>query len=485
MKRIDTSTECTSAKRHHQQQPPLSTVAVTPTYSSGSTAADTTSASVSHPTQPSQAMSAPHSASFSATVLDNIDIFDLVASLLCYRGIWRGDATDDSPLHLARCCHRAYSLVMRDGPWWKQQLLFLKMKGPLITFNEWVVLSHSDDTMAVMKDSFGSRQQKIVRRLVGDEVYEREVAPKLSEERNVMEELRREKRHLATVGYPNAYHEYTVINPTGCSVYSQLTPAFFDNLVQHLPERSHHIIMNDLINVYEDDDDICRNEPFCQWLLGCWDAALLPKCAQWITRATINVDMLYGLPQPYQTACLIHALSRMSGVTQLSLLWEGEQVVTSKRGMLMSVSELTDILPKLASLHISRLPLYPDMIDSLVSSSALLHLRLSDVPVFGYYEHESMDASAFLDFEYGRVEAVQLNGLRADEQHAKRTNRRLRLALCEYWERQVLESLDDLEHLLTVSRAMRQQLQAEQDEDEDSSGGEDGEDSEADSDADA
>ena len=51
---------------------------------------------------------------------------------------------------------------------------------------EWNYLSQDHGSMvAVTVHGFGSRQQAIVRRLLGDAVYQREVAPKLREVRSV------------------------------------------------------------------------------------------------------------------------------------------------------------------------------------------------------------------------------------------------------------------------------------------------------------
>ena len=44
--------------------------------------------------------------------------------------------------------------------------------------------------------------------------------------------------------------------------------------------------------------------------------------------------------------------------------------------------QLTDVLPKLASLHIARLPLVVEFVASLMQSPALLHLQLDNTLVF-------------------------------------------------------------------------------------------------------
>ena len=125
----------------------------------------------------------------------------------------------------------------------------------------------------------------------------------------------------------NLARHHSSMRDIECNVCPLLTTAFFDGLAQHLPEQCRRYIFSDARNKEYDDpeDGAAYNEPHCQWLLGCWDAVLLPKCTRWITRASVKLHMVDGLPQPYQTACLIHALSCMSGVTQLTLLWDPER----------------------------------------------------------------------------------------------------------------------------------------------------------------
>ena len=172
-----------AAKRRPQQLPPLAT----------SSASSTDSP--------------PYPPSLSTIVLDNADLVGLVASFLRFgrkpHTVKKKDSAtfsclaespdlhdsslDNSLPRFARCCRRAHSLLMRDGPWWQQQCLCLDLHEPLIPRQEWNWSRRSFNTRkaAVPVDGFGPRQQQIVRRLLGDEVYEREVAPKLSEVLNV------------------------------------------------------------------------------------------------------------------------------------------------------------------------------------------------------------------------------------------------------------------------------------------------------------
>ena len=272
MKRLGLSSKAGSAKRRKQEQPPL----------------DTTAAS--SPCSPPP--------SFSSIVLDNPDIVGLVASFLRFGRVAcvkrrantgvvkdftvsphrRMRGVDNSLLRFALCCRRTHSIVMSDGPWWKRQWLCLDLKSPLVPLHEWSCLSRDNNTLALMVDGFGSRQQEVMRRLLGDEVYEDEVAPKLRESRSVRRA--REERGLAAAGLISTSHNYAVLDQTACNVYPRLTPPLFDSLAQRLPEPCLEEIFSepyytDYPDVYWDDDDdkeytdTVYNEPYCQWLLGC------------------------------------------------------------------------------------------------------------------------------------------------------------------------------------------------------------------------
>ena len=166
----------------------------------------------------------------------------------------------------------------------------ISLQRPLISFDKWSRVSSDNSTLAVTAAGFGARQQAIVRRLVGAEVYEREVVPKLTIQRY------NKVRVMEAVGL-TALHEYSVSEDSVSStigwsrgsvdVYPQLTPAFFDSLAQYLPEPCRRFIVDDAA-FRKHLDPVTRaaapSEPHCQWLLGCWDAVLLPKCAQWVER---------------------------------------------------------------------------------------------------------------------------------------------------------------------------------------------------------
>ena len=462
MKRLDLPTKSVPAKRHKQlEQPLLDTCAAPSTYSR------------CHPL-------------FSAVVLDNPDVLGLVASFLCFgtRSAqahpfprfthWDVHGLDNSLLRLALCSRRIHSLLMRDGPWWRQQCLFLDMHSPLVPVEKWSCLTPDNDTLALVADGFRSRQQLIVRCLLRDAVYEREVVPRLHEVRRM---TRDRERGLAAVGLVPGRNDYVDSERT-YRVYPQLTPAFLDSLARLLPKPCRRCIFSDPTykEYVEPENGTAYNEPYCQWLLGCWDAALLPKCAQWIGRASIHIDMLHGLPQPYQTACLIHALSCMSGVTQLSVLWEQrvwkEPRLLQFHPALQSVSQLTDVLPKLVSLHID-MPLFPAMVELLITvRSQLQHLRLEHTPVYGLGGHEiDLDGEVQLSCSYPHLwpSVLQLIEQRADERKAKRRNRELRLALWQCWDkslRKCVERVGGNDHLVLMAERcaeMQEQLQAEVD----------------------
>ena len=293
-----------------------------------------------------------------------------------------------------------------------------------------------------------------MRRLVGAEVYEREVVPKLGEVCCVVRRKRRSKKRAETRPKKGGSSK-----PVEQRVYVQLTRAFFEGLAQHLPEplRPH------LVTTWK--------YLFCQLTLGCWDAVLLPKCVQWIARSCITIDMAYGLHEPYQTACLFHALAQLPGVTQLSLQWrEAWKEGTMACPNLVSLTALTTALPKLVSLHISRLPLRLDMVSSLTCSSALQHLQLDstlvcglDIQVMGLQTHRRLSFT----FPSQCPTVEQLREQRANEDEARRKNRQLRQQLFAVWEKAVRkcwEAVGRPQHLsdvLKVCTEAREQLQVE------------------------
>ena len=307
--------------------------------------------SVQQATQPMSASKSP--LSFSTLVLDNSDILRVVASFLCFHfELSANPALDKSLLHFANCCRRTHSLIMRDGPWWRHQpRLLIDLKRPLVSSNSWRHLTNHSDSSAVMVAGFGTRQQRIVRRLIGDAWYDLAVAPKLT----------------------------TMLD----GMYPLFTPDFFNSLVQYLPGSTHHRLSGDCgQGCIESSRRSAHLARHCQWLQVCWDAVTVPKCTRWLTQASLCIDMELGVNQKWQTASVFYALERLPGVTQLSLLAGavgGEDIDCPPA--IMSLTDLTDLLPSLVSLHISRLPLYLSTLSSFLVSPALLHLRLEDTSI--------------------------------------------------------------------------------------------------------
>ena len=417
---------------------------------------------------PSLLSTAPASLSLLSTVvLDNTDLFGLVASCLSFSNVRSRSRRDNSLHHFAACSRRTYSLVMRDGPWWKQQHVQLRMCRALVSCDKWSRLTYDDSSRAVQVDGFGARQQEVVRRLLGAEVYEREVAPRLSEVRTVIRRTRADKQgHMAMLG-----PKRRLAKPLP-RVYAQLTPTFFDSLAQHLLESTRLPIV-----LSYNDSDQCR-----QWPHGCWDAVLLPKSAQWVGCASIDIDMFPTIRKPNQTACFFHALDRIPGVTQLTVRWQQTLIPgIMECPSLTSLSALTTALPKLASLHISRLPLQHEMVSSLTRSSALQHLKLEGTAVYGLDRLPSglqMQRALHFDFPRQRPSVEQLRQQTADEDGARCRNHRLRQKLCAVWEaavRDCLHELGDVQHLseaLERCADVRKQVQAEAAEAAGTSGGE-------------
>ena len=134
--------------------------------------------------------------------------------------------------------------------------------------------------------------------------------------------------------------------------------------------------------------------------------------------------MDYKLPRPYQTACLTHALSRLPGVTCLSLL--GDQGASSCQA---PVTHRTDVLSSLTSPHVSYISLDDSLLEALMRSTALQQLRLDCTPPYGRWEMDDWEAEG-LRFSYPQPwPAVPLlSGQRVDEATARRANHELRLA---------------------------------------------------------
>ena len=414
--------------------------------------------------------------SSSVVVLENADIVSLVASYLCFQTCWSGSREDNSLLELAFCCRRTYSLLMRDGPWWMQQSrLSIEMKRPLIPLQGWACRSSDDDTLAVTVTAFAGRQQLIVRRLVGDEVYEREVAPKLNSTQVGC--YRKCDRAAIGVGAPSRYyeHDHPLLDQTTL-VHPQLTPAFFDRLAHCLPDSCRRHLCMDDSDIIEGENGNSRvaagMEPYCQWLLGCWDAVLLPKYTQWSADVIINIDLVLDLPFPYQTACLFHTLERVAGLTQLRLLCAEQRVPLQSRPQIASLSYLTSVLPKLASLLISGMPLPSAAVQEMMESERLLHLRLQLIPVYGLAAPgDELSEQFSLLFRYPRriPHVNQLIQRAADDKWLKQRSRRLRLALCLCWQGSVPDSMQKIGQLeqpsLVSVEGVREKLQLEEDED--------------------
>ena len=232
MKRRGPPSTVAAAKRQKLQQPssnPTATASAVSTSAAVQGADKLAATSTNQAQQSTLAASTVRAPSLFTVVLDNTGIFGLVASCLCFSG------QDNSLLLFARCCRLTHSLVMRDGLWWRVQSVQLEVSQALVPWGKWSPFAYRDRTLAVLVDGFGARQQAILRRLVGDKVYEREVAPKLRETRTVMCRPKT-KRGMAVLGPKRRRH---AMRPP--RVHPQLTAAFFASLAQHVlkPLRPH------------------------------------------------------------------------------------------------------------------------------------------------------------------------------------------------------------------------------------------------------
>ena len=469
MKRVGQNNKRGAAKRHKAKQPPASPAASSNANSTSCatyTAVASTGLTQQH--MPSTSATAP-SVFFSAVVLDNADILGLVASLLSYRGLLHGSELDNSLLHFALCSRRTHSLVMADGPWWRQRRLHVNLRRPLISPKRWTLID--ERRVAVMVGGFPVRQQEVMRRLLGDEDYDQEVAPALTS--------------IASVPYngicwsvgegmakSDEERASTVADGSEVEVYRKLDPYFLEQLTDFLPYWG-----TVAVEVENDPETVCSDsdgEPGNPWLAGCYDALLLPTCVQWIAAASITLNLAPGLPHTWQSACLRLTLGLLPRLTQLALTWNGKISRWTQQPLL---TDLTDVLPKLTSLHLSRVPLSKVSMIALIGTSRLQRLRLDQTPMSNFeppYEEDSTTCKATgrcFSYPAKWSEAVQMSGETAVDERAKRAaNFRLRLALCAHFIEELEECDEESEYgrelkhvrrMLKKCREVQQQVQAE------------------------
>ena len=58
---------------------------------------------------------------------------------------------------------------MRDGPWWRQQCLAIRLRTPLVALTGWSLLPSDGHgaKLGLLVSGFTARQQAILRRLLG------------------------------------------------------------------------------------------------------------------------------------------------------------------------------------------------------------------------------------------------------------------------------------------------------------------------------
>ena len=178
-------------------------------------------------------------------------------------------------------------------------------------------------------------------------MYEREVAPRLAEVRTVICNRMSGMEAVGVTESPRSPFDplEAARGRAGAGV-----PA--DETRSVRPTRAY--LPSELRKGDRDLEEHLRNK----WLLGCWDAVLLPRCARWVRRATIDfhlpdcayVVLVRDLPD---IACLRYTLERTPSVAHLSLGYQEDVWCEPADAPRLTLSDLVDALPGLASLHVS------------------------------------------------------------------------------------------------------------------------------------
>ena len=359
--------------------------------------------------------------SFNTVFMDNSSLLRLLAVFLCYTiapSRHRQPGLDNSLVAFSRCCRRTHSLLSNDGPWWHRQRVEIKLRRPIISRHAWASVpssSASDSSLGLLARGFTARQQAIVRRLMGDEAYERQVGCKLIAEHRETFECDDEQL-LSQVGtqcwrVDEADSDIAPDSGEQVDVYSQLSPHSF--LTSSFP-----------------CDDI-------QWLFGCYDAVLLVPSARFIPAVRIVMNMPNALRSEQQVESVFQTLKALPSLVHVRMEWQvsdedSDAFVCQPRHHCLNKRDdrSLDEFPALRSLHIKNMYLsWRDSFLPIIRHTGLVQLRLSSVTVLGEQQDWARNDVCYRDPQRS-CSVTEL--LAMDAQRAARKNRQLRRALCAF-----------------------------------------------------
>lgn len=416
--------------------------------------------------------------SFTGHVLENKQMLELIATYLCYTAApteQRSSGVDNSLLAFGGCCRRAHALLTGDGPWWHRQQLDMTLHRPVVSRYAWTCVPSQSDSgqhsLALLARAFTGRQQEIARRVLGSEVYERQVGDKLKAERRVAFECDDGcfLRHVThRCWHPDAEDdEMAAAASEEVEVYTELQPASF------------------LSSASFPCDSV-------EWLFSCHESALLPPSVRYVRSARIVVQLPSALSTVQQEASKHRLLQRLPSLVHLRLEWDSDEdepyvFQPEWRQKCMEAAERCgpSLLPGLRSLHMC--DMFIAFIDHfwaiLQYPTPLVQMRFERNSVVGWSSSPNHWSANDVSFSYPRRLRPVSELMQLDAAGATRLNRKLRRFLAGHILRRLqpvseqphlrslLEQCENVQAELSASRqaddAVGWDGGSEQDEDED------------------
>ena len=355
--------------------------------------------------------------SFTSVIINNRQLLDLFACFLSFSGV---QSSNNSLIALSRACRRTYALLTSDGPTWQYQCIDITLRHPTISRLAWTCIQTvAGPRVALLVRGFTARQQEVVRRVLGGEVYDKQIAPQLVMERVIAMECDDTCFQQYVPGrWWVVEDEFVAVADAGeeVDVYTQLSPASFTG--NSFPYES------------------------TAWLFGCYEGLLLPPCVRWVRSVRMVTALPNALSPVLHEECRWRTLLRMPLLIHLRVEWDvGDDddafvfqpepwVRTDKaerrRGGLT-------LLPELRSLQVRDLYLVtPDGFLFLLDSPNLVQIKYERLSVLGWAASPSQwsdnDLSFAIPLQWHTVPEL----LAMDAERTARKNRRLKRALCAF-----------------------------------------------------